>query len=94
MSGGQAAVVGCDVPIVVGHKGRPGLSQHQPACFSALLCPQRRPRRGRFGTGGGSRGTEGPVAQGRALWAGPGSEVLVAEQGAVLKGLPAPLPHD
>lgn len=66
------------------------LSISQPASLPWM----RRPRRGRFGTGGGSRGTEGPVVQGRALWAGPGSEVLVAEQGAVLKGLPAPLPHD
>lgn len=66
------------------------LSISQPASLPWMW----RPRRGRFGTGGGFRGTEGPVAQGRALWAGPGSEVLVAEQGTVLKGLPAPLPHD
>lgn len=90
VSGGRAAVVGCDMP-VVGHRGRPGLSQHQPACFSALDVEAEA---GQVWHWGGFRGTEGPVAQGRALWAGPGSEVLVAEQGTVLKGLPAPLPHD
>ena len=34
------------------------------------------------------------MAQGSASWAGPGVEVLVAEQGEVLKGLPAPLRHN
>ena len=41
VSGGQVAVVVCDVP-VVGHRGRLGLSQHQPARFSALDVEARR----------------------------------------------------
>lgn len=66
------------------------LSISQPASLPWMW----RPGGSRFGTRGGSRGTEGPVAQGRASWAGPGLEVLVAEQGEVLKGLPAPLRHN
>lgn len=41
MSGEQAAVVACDVP-VLGHRGQLGLSQHQPARFSALDVEARR----------------------------------------------------
>lgn len=69
------------------------LSVSQPASLPWLL----RPGGARFGTRGGSQGTAMAVlsmAQGRASWAGPGSEVLFAEQGAMLKGLPAPLRHN